>query len=293
MTAAQWVRLVRPDHLEAIVRELVTKPGHEKVRGHLLRLLTDGLCADATTIDFERQVPEVRGRIDALLGRTLFEIKRDLVRERTDAEAQLARYLPQREVETGQRFVGIATDGAEFRVYMMRDGRLDELGQFKPNLREPRGLLGWLESVVSLNDEIPPDVVGIQRELGRHSIAYHRAIREIEALWQDLEDHPDANLKRDLWNRLLRVTYGADIEAPALFFQHTYLTIVAKAIATVALLDTLPASGEELLEGKPFRDLGIVGAIESDFFDWVLLHPKGGDLVIEIARQANRFRLRD
>jgi hypothetical protein len=92
---------------------------------------------------------------------------------------------------------------------------------------------------------------------------------------------------------LLRVAYGADVEAPALFFQHTYLTIVAKAIATVALLDALPSSGRELLEGKPFSDLRIVGAIESDFFDWVLLHSKGGDLVMEIAREVNRFRLRD
>ncbi|MGH6899071.1 MAG: N-6 DNA methylase [Geminicoccaceae bacterium] len=284
---------MRTEDLEPIVAELVTKPGHEKVRSHLFRLLTDGLGADATSVDFERPLPEVRGRIDALLGRTVFEIKRDLARERGDAEAQLSRYLPEREADTGQRFVGIATDGAEFRVYMVRDGRLDELGQFKPKVSEPRGLLGWLESVVALNDEIPPDVISIQHQLGRHSVAYHRAIREIEALWNDLKDDPEANLKRDLWNRLLRVAYGTDIEAPALFFQHTYLTIVAKAIATVALLDTLPASGATLLEGKPFRDLGIVGAVESDFFDWVLLHPKGGDLVMEIARQANRFRLRD
>jgi SAM-dependent methyltransferase len=287
------VSSVNTEALEAIVAELVTKPRHEKVRGHLLRLLTDGLGADATSIDFERPLPEVRGRVDALLGRTVFEIKSDLIRERNDAERQLGSYLPQREAETGQRFVGIATDGAEFRVYMVRDGRLDELGQFKPKVNEPRALLAWLESVVALSDEIPPDVISIQRELGRHSIAYHRAIREIGALWNDLKDDPEANLKRDLWNRLLRVAYGTDIEAPALFFQHTYLTIVAKAIATVALLDTLPGSGATLLEGKDFRDLGIVGAVESDFFDWVLLHPRGGDLVMEIARQANRFRLRD
>jgi hypothetical protein len=284
---------VQPEHLEPIVAELVTKPGHDKVRALLHRLLTEGLSADSTSIDFERPLPEVRGRIDALLGRTVFEIKRDLARERGDAEAQLSRYLPQREADTGQRFVGIATDGAEFRVYMVRDGRLDELGQFRPRLKEPRGLLGWLERVVALHDEILPDVVAIQGRLGRQSIAYHRAIREIEALWSDLEDNPEANLKRDLWNRLLRVAYGADVETPALFFQHTYLTIVAKAIATVALLDALPSGGSELLEGKPFRDLGIVGAIESDFFDWVLLHPNGGDLVMEIAREANRFRLRD
>jgi SAM-dependent methyltransferase len=287
------VIVVRTEDLEPIVAELVTKPRHEKVRGHLLRLLTEGLGADSTSIDFERPLPEVRGRVDALLGRTVFEIKSDLVRERSDAERQLSSYLPQREAETGQRFVGIATDGAEFRVYMVRDGRLDELGQFRPKVSEPRGLLGWLESVVALTDEIPPDVINVQHELGRHSIAYHRAIREIEALWTDLKDDPEANLKRDLWSRLLRVAYGADIEAPALFFQHTYLTVVAKAIATVALLDALPSGGDMLLEGKPFRDLGIVGAVESDFFDWMLLHPKGSGLVMEIARQANRFRLRD
>jgi hypothetical protein len=181
--SAKPVNMVRTENLEPIVAELVTKPRHEKVRGHLLRLLTEGLGADATSIDFERPLPEVRGRVDALLGRTVFEIKSDLVRERSDAEKQLSGYLPQREAETGQRFVGIATDGAEFRVYMVRDGRLDALGQFRPKVSEPRGLLGWLESVVALNDEIPPDVVSIQRELGRHSIAYHRAIREIEALW--------------------------------------------------------------------------------------------------------------
>ena len=113
-------------------------------------------------------------------------------------KSQLSRYLPQREADTGQRFVGIATDGAEFHVYMVRDGRLDELGQFRPKVSEPRGLLGWLESVVALHDEIPPDVVAIQRELGRHSIAYHEPSERSRRLWDDLKDDPEANLKRDL-----------------------------------------------------------------------------------------------
>ena len=279
--------------LQAIIAELLTRGGHEKVRSHLHRLLTEGLRADSTAIDFERRVPEVRGRIDALLGRTVFEIKSDLRRELRDAEAQLASYLPDRERETGDRFVGIATDGTEFRVYMMRDSALDLLGTFRPKVDEPRGLLGWLESVVLLNEELPPDVESIRQELGRDSIHYSRALREIEALWRRLEGHSEASVKRDLWNRLLSVAYGSEIDAPGLFFQHTYLTIVAKAIATVALLDTMPASGADLLEGKPFRDLSIVGAVEGDFFDWILLLPEGGDLVMEIARHANRFRLRD
>ena len=37
----------------------------------------------------------------------------------------------------------------------------------------------------------------------------------------------------------------------------------------------------------------IYGAVEGDFFDWVLLDPAGRDLVVRIARQVSRFRLRD
>ena len=176
---------------------------------------------------------------------------------------------------------------------MVRDEKLDQLGQFKPKLNDPHGLLRWLESVVVVVDDVPADVTTIRIELGRESIAYHRALRELDALWKSLVDNAEANLKRDLWNRLFRIAYGGDIEAPSLFLQHTYLTIVAKAIATVALLDRLPPDGAALLEGKAFRDRGIVGAVESDFFDWPLLHASGRDLVMRIARHANRFRLHD
>lgn len=94
-----------------------------------------------------------------------------------------------------------------------------------------------------------------------------------------------------MWDRLLRVAYGSEIEATELFLQHTYLVIVAKAVATAAFVDHLPASGQDLLDGKEFRDLGIVGAVEADFFDWLLKAPEGDELVLRIARQAARFDL--
>ncbi|MGH3626064.1 MAG: N-6 DNA methylase, partial [Sciscionella sp.] len=281
--------------LKEIVSELLTRPGHEKVRGNLLRLLTDGLGAASTDITFEQQLNRfrVRGRIDALLGRTVFEVKSDLRREKKEADRQLVLYIKDREAETKQPWIGVATDGAEYYVAMVRDDKLVELGSFKPKAEEPRAILGWLESVLVLNVELPPDVESIRRELGRESVHYRRAMKEIEALWKRLETHPEAVLKRDLWNRLLRVAYGADIGAPILFLQHTYLTIVAKSVATAALTDNLPPNGGALLSGQVFRHLGIVGAIESDFFDWVLLEADGSDLVMEIARHANRFRLNE
>ncbi|MFD0936199.1 hypothetical protein ACFQ12_13580, partial [Methylobacterium trifolii] len=94
---------ISDDALETVVTELVGRPGHEKVRALLHRLLTDALGARSDQIAFERRLPEVNGRADALLGRTVIEIKADLRRERVAAEAQLARYLPERERATGQR----------------------------------------------------------------------------------------------------------------------------------------------------------------------------------------------
>jgi hypothetical protein len=57
------------DQLEEVVVELLTRPGHEKVRTLVSKLLTDGLEAKFGYISFEHQTMIVRGRIDALLGR--------------------------------------------------------------------------------------------------------------------------------------------------------------------------------------------------------------------------------
>ena len=279
------------DHdLQELVAELATRPGHEKVRHLLSKLLTDGLGASSRDLSFEHQTIEVRGRIDALLGRTVIEIKSDLRKE--IFEAQLAGYLKDRRAVTGQDFIGMVTDGATFRVFELDDGNiLAELGSHVPSIDAPGALLRWLESVVALQDRLHPDIPRIRIELGRESVLYRVAMRELRALWERLRDHPEVVLKRQLWDRLLRVAYGTEIDAPGLFLQHTYLVILAKAIATSALAERLPETGRELLDGEPFRDLGILNAVEADFFDWLLSDSQGDALVLRIAHQAQRFEL--
>lgn len=115
------------ERLRDIVRELANRPAHEKVRSLIYNLLVDGLDAPSTEIQFERKLPEVHGRTDALLGRTVLEFKSDLRREVGDAREELGRYLQQRESETGYRAVGVATDGADFFAYEMRHGKLSQL----------------------------------------------------------------------------------------------------------------------------------------------------------------------
>ena len=230
--------------------------------------------------------------MDALLGRTVIEAKRDLRQEKF--EDQLAGYLKDRKAETGQDFVGIVSDGATFSVHeLAKDSEtLERVGaEFKPSVENPFGLLNWLESVVALQDRLPPEVERIKLELGRDSVLYPRAMRELRRLWGHVGSDPEVVVKRQLWDRLLRVSYGSEVEAPELFLQHTYLVIVAKAVATAAFVSHLPDSGRDLLDGKEFRELGIVGAVEADFFDWLLSAGEGDALVLKIARQAARFDL--
>jgi hypothetical protein len=60
-----------------------------------------------------------RRRIDVEAGFTVFEVKRDLRsgNVRADAVEQLAGYVSARTHDTGQRYVGVLTDGAEWHLY--------------------------------------------------------------------------------------------------------------------------------------------------------------------------------
>ena len=281
------------EELDALVSELASRPGHEKVRVHVHRLLVDGLGADSPDIFFEKRVPEVRGRIDALLGRTVFEFKSDLRKERGDAEQGLTRYLTDREGQTGEKYVGIATDGAEFVAFFLRDDHVEEVGTHNTDPELPRELLVWLQSVVATGDALLPDPHTITREFGRQSLAARRALDALSALWERVGHTPEAQLKRALWDRLLGLAYGADVGDDSLFLQHTYLVIVAKAMACSAMIDAAPEDAAALLHGTAFSQLGISGQSEPDFFDWVLAADAGKDLVMRTARQVARFRLHD
>jgi len=278
------------DRLSDIVRELATKPGHDKVKASIQELLVDGLGAERNAVNFEKRVPEAQGRIDAIVGRTAFEVKSDLARERPDAEEQLARYLPERERATKSRFVGIATDGLEWRAYEWRSDDLIELRSFRVDYRKPETLLAWLDGAAAIRAELATDRLTLDEQLGPESVAFTRAEADLRAIWNRVSSKPSIALKRRLWTQLLRLVYGREIEDDALWLQHTYLVVVAKAIAA-RVLGFEVENPDELLSGRRFTALGVGGAVEGDFFDWVLADKTGKDLVVRLARHVARFRL--
>ena len=145
-----WRRKDLPD----IVRALSQRPGHESVRTLVAEILRHAFGAACLDLDHEVRLPEVHGRVDTLFGATVFEFKRDLRREMADVEARLPDYLRERERQTGRRYLGIATDGATFIAFELRDGGMVRLDTYDTKPDDPEALLAWLEPALSSRDDL-------------------------------------------------------------------------------------------------------------------------------------------
>ncbi|MCA3554499.1 N-6 DNA methylase [Aestuariivirga sp.] len=275
-----------------ILRHLASQPGHDEVKADFRELLIEEFQVDRANLEFERRIPEVRGRLDALIGRTVFEAKSNLAREWADVERRMPDYLRDREAEEGERFVGIASDGLRWSVFELSGGKLSNFKETQLNPEKAAEFLAWLDGVLALKSSLPPDVINIKAELGYGSVAYRRASDGLRQLWNALKADRATMLKRQLWSSLLKLVYGKEIENDELWLQHSYLVIVAKAIA-LAVLDVNEDDPRRLLSGESFQRLNILGAVESDFFDWVTASAEGEDLVRRIMAHVRRFRLRE
>jgi hypothetical protein len=186
----------------------------------------------------------------------------------------------------------LVTDGLEWESFELRDGAVVPLRQYRTDPRKPDALLAWIDGVVATRAEIPPDALNIIAELGFESVAFLRARADLRAAWEEVRAHPTASLQRQLWSQLLTLAYGKEVEDDDLWLQHTFLVVVAKSIAA-RVMEVEADEPEAILSGRVFTDSGIYGAVESDFFDWVLLSAAGRELVRKLARHVGRFRLRE
>jgi hypothetical protein len=274
----------------ALLHHLATRPGHDEVKSDFRQLLVEEFGVELGALDFERRVPEVRGRLDALIGRTVFEAKRNLDQEWDDVVRRMPDYLADREREEGERFVGIASDGLKWVVFERSGDQLVKLKDTTLNPDKPVVFLAWLDGAVALKNALSPDPITVRIELGQDSVAFRRANDGLRAIWERVKGDPAVALKRQLWAQLLKLVYGREVESDELFFQHTFLVIVAKAIA-LAVLGLRDDNPRQVLSGAAFEAAGIFGAAESDFFDWVVAAPEGEALVRRILSHVRRFRL--
>lgn len=248
---------------------------------------------DLEVVTLESQLGD-RRRIDVEVGSAVIEVKRDLRRGNTKDEArqQLAGYVATRSEQTGRRYVGILSDGAEWICYDLRDDQLAQVTTISvTSTDQADALLVWLEGVLATARDITPSPREIATRLGAKSSAHDLDRATIGALYAANRHLPSIRMKRGLWSRLLTSTLGTQFEdTDDLFVEHTLLVNSAEIIAH-SLLGINPESVDPtaLLAGNVFEESGIHGVVEQDFFDWVVEVEEGTRFVRALARRLSRF----
>lgn len=295
------LRNVTATNLDKIVARLAaqtTRP-EATTQADIYALLTEadiGLGTDEVAT-MEAQVGDgTRRRIDVEIGQCVIEVKKNLhAADLASAEEQLGGYVKQRSEALG-RYVGILTDGSEWRLYQLHDGVLEHvstytLGKLNPDTNE---LLVWLESVMSTLTAIKPVPEEIEHRLGAESPAHKLDAAELHAIYEANADDEHVQLKRQLWAKLLRAAFGEDfVDSAELFINHTLLVTTAELIAHAVLgFDVGPTgslTARQITSGSEFANARIRGVVEADFFDWVTDTPAGESFVRNLGRRVARF----
>ncbi len=266
------------------------------VRMFLLDAPLDLAGADLTEVLLEAQAGGGR-RIDVEAGSAAIEVKKSLTSPKVleTARNQLAGYVRQRTDETAQRYVGILTDGKVWILYRLTSGdELIEAARFVLSSgAEADQLAAWLEAVLATSQQLTPTPREIIRQLGAESPGFQLDLADLRALYDACSSHPEVQLKRELWARLLIAALGTNFEATdELFVTHTYLVLTAELLAhaVAGIAVDLPGGDvRALLEGQQFNIAGIHGVVEADFFDWPAITDDGALVVRAIARRLSRF----
>ena len=226
-------------------------------------------------IELERHVTmskvQKHGYVDALLGDLLIEFKRDI---NTDLGAnidQLTDYM--RELPELHRYVGMLTDGINFRTYVLDDAQdAKEVDQFKITSAAPDVAFLWLDSYLFSRTNVEPTAADIVQRFGIDSPTFRLVEQSLTRLLGIAENRKEIDVWRGQWRALLSKVYGSDIADDDLFIRHTYLSQFAKMLVFAAL-DGRPARNDIplIVEGEAFHKHGVSNIGENDFFSWLMM----------------------
>lgn len=237
-------------------------------------------------------------RIDVEIGATAIEVKKSLQNAEAvrEFESQLAGYVQTRSTQTGARYVGVLTDGAEWRLYSDHSGDFSEVTRLVLSPRDPEAserLTTWLEAVMATRENVRPTPAEIRDKLGSGSPSFALDIADIEAMYEQVAHSSEVKLKRSLWSKLLTTALGTQFtDQTSLFVEHTYLVLIAEVVAHAVVgfnLEDESLTPASIVSGGAFAAGQITGVVEQDFFDWILESPNGAKFVRRLARRVARF----
>ncbi|PWU51802.1 restriction endonuclease [Micromonospora sp. S4605] len=261
-----------------------------------LLLAGDFGLSDFHLDDVDLEAPVGGGRrIDIEVGYTIIEVKRRLQTGRPllEAERQLGGYVRSRSRESGQRYVGILTDGATWRAYQLTGEALTLIDAHTLAATRPDGLalFYWLEGVLATSQRVRPAPAEVARRLGAQSTSHKLDRAALAALYAEHQQQPTVKLKRKLWAELLDSALGTQfVDDPDLFVEHTLLMNSAYIIAHLVVgIDAMELQPHDLITGQRFDKARILGVVEHDFFGWTTEVPGGREFIQGLTRRLARF----
>jgi hypothetical protein len=258
------------DYVSAI-REAKNKgASHDYLRQVFIDFARKGFKVDPTDVELEKGLKgtKLRGSIDALYQDIVFEFKRDLKLEREKGTEELERYL--RSLGNTQVFFGVLTDGLTFEVYLLQDDTLRRIDEVNLEKLAVDDAFLWFDAFLFSEKELVPTSQDVVKRFGDTSPVFNSSFHSLSRMLASAAEDPSCQVKFREWDKLLAKAYGHSVARNELFLRHTYLSLLVKLLAYVALFRQKPKGQElpEIITGKAFVNLPNLA--EEDFFCWVL-----------------------
>ena len=250
------------------------------------------------------------GRVDLVARDAFFEFKRNLYSGPSiDPEHinQLDNYLTDALTAGRGIRVGVLTDGRRWLLRRTGDGRVDAISPPMWTLEAADAglrLYEWLHDRVfeERAGNIRPTQDNLVREFGDASHHTNQDFATLRLLYEREGRRETVQVKRRLWEDLLRAALGEIASAPAelddLFIRHTYLSAVigmaVQASFGIDIHELATQDPDDLLQGRRLRSAtGLSGIVESDFFAWPTEVAGGSEFVRRLADRVARFDWRN
>jgi N-6 DNA Methylase len=293
---ADYIRSIKESSSEATIRHRCLEFLQDSLGVSLIP--SSSLSERGGRVDFELEQRVFRGRVDAVLGRLVFEFKQDLASSSNEAEAQLRRYLSDLHQQNPEAtYTGIACDGIRFGVYRASyqdsgESTLERIGNLDlEQVYDPLDAFLWLDALFAhfRQGRTAPTARSVVVALGASSPTFGQVFPALSGLFEEVKDAPEVAIRYQEWQSYLSIVYGSVVGNDALFVRHTYLSLVARLIARFLLgPGAMLASPEDLgktIDGDYFREQGIDNFIEDDFFTWLLKSPEIAADALELTRR--------
>ncbi|MFQ5996187.1 MAG: N-6 DNA methylase [Dehalococcoidales bacterium] len=258
------------DYLSAIREAKSRGASHDYLRSVFIDFARKSFNVDPIDVELEKGIKgaTLRGSIDALYQDIVFEFKRDLRIERDKGKEELERYL--RSLGNKQVFFGVLTDGLIFEAYLLQDDGLVKIDEVNLERLPIEDAFLWFDAFLFSEKELAPTSQDVVKRFGDTSPVFNSSLRSLNRILASAKQDPSCQVKFNEWDKLLAKAYGHSVARNELFLRHTYLSILVKLLAYIALFKKRPKGQQlsEIITGRAFTNLPNLA--EEDFFCWVL-----------------------